>query len=277
MIIRVKKDKSNPYVIIDKRVLNDATLSWRAKGMLAYLLSLPDDWQIYQEELVTHSTDGITSLRSGLKELEDAGYLKRVQARDDKGRYVGWDYEVHEIPVGADNSPDNSTNSTESSMPTHGQTSTEMRFSKIGHSHLGQTHTTNNNINQLTKEPINIPDELPSGSHQAIVQALSKTTGMDMKIRANAGRIVSAAKQLREAGYTADHIQKFGELWKKDWRFRQNRQPPALTTIISEISKVKDNNAHTNTMNTVDPETRLANALAELENSKEEADNDKKH
>ncbi len=42
-IVRVNK-RSNPYVVIDKTALNDDRLSWKAKGVLCYLLSLPDDW-----------------------------------------------------------------------------------------------------------------------------------------------------------------------------------------------------------------------------------------
>ena len=50
-IIRVIKDKSNPYVMLNKTCLRDEKLSWKAKGLHSYLLSLPDDWQIYIEDL----------------------------------------------------------------------------------------------------------------------------------------------------------------------------------------------------------------------------------
>lgn len=96
MIIRISKDKSNPYVIINKQFLQDKRLSWKAKGIMAYLLSLPDDWQIYEEELSDHSDDGIKALKSGIKELLDLGYMKRTKVRNKQGRYSGWQYDVHE-------------------------------------------------------------------------------------------------------------------------------------------------------------------------------------
>lgn len=96
MIIRISKDKSNPYVIINKQFLQDKRLSWKAKGIMAYLLSLPDDWQIYEEELSDHSDDGIKALKSGIKELLDLGYMQRTKTRNKQGRYSGWQYDVHE-------------------------------------------------------------------------------------------------------------------------------------------------------------------------------------
>jgi len=42
-IFRIKKHTS-PYVILDKTCLEEDALSWRAKGIHAYLISKPDDW-----------------------------------------------------------------------------------------------------------------------------------------------------------------------------------------------------------------------------------------
>lgn len=40
-IIRVKKDSN--YSVINNTGLKDERLSWKAKGILAYALTLPDD------------------------------------------------------------------------------------------------------------------------------------------------------------------------------------------------------------------------------------------
>ena len=56
-IFRVAKNKDNPYVMIDKRPLENPSLSWKAKGVLAYLLSRPDDWEIILGDLIKRSTD----------------------------------------------------------------------------------------------------------------------------------------------------------------------------------------------------------------------------
>ena len=97
-IIRVQKGQENPYVMIDKRIFIDAGLSWKAKGILGYLLSKPDDWTIMVVDLIKQSTDGRDSVYSGLKELAACGYVKRMDLRDNRGRLSGCEYLVHENP-----------------------------------------------------------------------------------------------------------------------------------------------------------------------------------
>lgn len=102
-IVRVNK-RSNPYVVIDKTALNDDRLSWKAKGVLCYLLSLPDDWKIYLNELKNHSSDGRDSTATAVNELIKFGYCTREVNRDEKGKITGYTYNIFEIPQELDNS-----------------------------------------------------------------------------------------------------------------------------------------------------------------------------
>jgi len=96
-IFRVVKNKNNPYVMIDRRPIENPALSYKAKGILTYLLSRPDGWEICMTDLIKRSTDGRASTRAGLKELEEAGHLKYDQSRE-KGRITGWIIRVYEVP-----------------------------------------------------------------------------------------------------------------------------------------------------------------------------------
>lgn len=58
-------------------------MSWKAKGILAYTLTLPDDWTFHISELAQHAKDGEDSLRTGFKELKELGYVKRYPVRDE--------------------------------------------------------------------------------------------------------------------------------------------------------------------------------------------------
>lgn len=98
-IFRVVKDRENPYVMMDKRPLENPALSFKAKGILAYLLSRPDGWEVNVPDLVNRSTDGPSAIRSGLKELRAAGHVVYNRARDDKMHITKWIIEVHERPV----------------------------------------------------------------------------------------------------------------------------------------------------------------------------------
>lgn len=97
-IFRVIKDKKNPYVMLDKRPLENKQLSWRAKGILAYLLSRPDDWKIIFSYLEKQSTDGRDALRAGLAELMSAGHITYGQAQGEDGKFLGGEWQVFELP-----------------------------------------------------------------------------------------------------------------------------------------------------------------------------------
>jgi hypothetical protein len=121
-IFRVEKNKENPYVMVNKNAAQDENISWKARGILLYLLSLPDDWKIYESELSKHSTiDGISSLRTGIKELIKAGYVERNLLHDKDGKFTGYEYVVREI-------------------------STVIRKSENGKTENGKPHTTNNDL-----------------------------------------------------------------------------------------------------------------------------------
>ncbi|PFB71316.1 DnaD domain-containing protein [Bacillus cereus] len=96
-IFRVKKDHN--YSVINNTGLKDKRLSWKAKGILAYILTLPDDWVFYREELSQHAKDGINSLRTGMQELKEYGYIKRFPIKDAKNKIVRWETIIYEIPL----------------------------------------------------------------------------------------------------------------------------------------------------------------------------------
>jgi hypothetical protein len=97
-IIRTNK-RENPYVMIDKCGLNDERLSWKAKGLLAYLLSKPDDWQIYESDLIKRAKDGRDAVRTALRELEKYGYMSRRQMRSEGGSFGQMEYVIYERPI----------------------------------------------------------------------------------------------------------------------------------------------------------------------------------
>ena len=92
---RVKKESGN-FVTIHKGFITDDRLSAKAKGILLYLLSRPDDWQIYTSEVVKHMSDGQKSINSGINELIKVGYVERSRKRKDNGDFNGYDYIVYE-------------------------------------------------------------------------------------------------------------------------------------------------------------------------------------
>lgn len=88
------------FTPISNEILADKRLSWKARGILAYMLSMKEDWQFYTTELATHSDkDGVKALRSGLKELEELGYLRRLQPKKKDGHFDSLEWVLTDTPA----------------------------------------------------------------------------------------------------------------------------------------------------------------------------------
>ena len=94
----IRHHRKNNFVILDTEIINNPKLSWKAKGLLTYLLSKPDGWQFYETEIAKRSKDGRDSVAAGLKELENEGYLERSWIRNERGKYIGRQWDVYENP-----------------------------------------------------------------------------------------------------------------------------------------------------------------------------------
>lgn len=93
------KDKTNGFTIVANDIFKRADVSARAKGVYIYILTLPDDWQIYKSELYTHFSEGRGAIDTAFKELERLGYIEKKRAKDENGKFKGWDYVVYESPT----------------------------------------------------------------------------------------------------------------------------------------------------------------------------------
>ncbi len=114
MIVRTPNRER--FATIDKTGLEDARLSFKARGLLAFLLSKPDSWEVYTAYLVKSSErDGRDSVVAGLKELEDSGYIRRARGRKSDGTWDGTDVTVFETPQ-----PENPVTVTADGLSGHG-------------------------------------------------------------------------------------------------------------------------------------------------------------
>jgi len=92
-------NKAPPFTRILNVSLHDERLSFKARGLLAYMLSKPDNYRFYIEELTKHTTEGKDSIRAGLKELERLGYIKRYSIKDSRGKIMSWEIDIYETPT----------------------------------------------------------------------------------------------------------------------------------------------------------------------------------
>lgn len=71
--------QDTPFTIVANEVLNRADLSYKAKGVFAYMFSKPEGWDFSADRIAKDSTDGRRSVLEGLKELDTAGLLVRIK------------------------------------------------------------------------------------------------------------------------------------------------------------------------------------------------------
>jgi len=80
-ILKINKKESN-FTTINNSLLYDKRLSWKAKGILIYLLSKPQGWVIREEDMYNQSIDGYDSIRNGIRELKATGYAQVISTLD---------------------------------------------------------------------------------------------------------------------------------------------------------------------------------------------------
>jgi len=74
-VFRVEKNAN--YTVMSNEHLRNRDLSLKAKGLLSQMLSLPEEWDYSLEGLSRINREGVDAIRTGVRELEEHGYLER--------------------------------------------------------------------------------------------------------------------------------------------------------------------------------------------------------
>lgn len=96
-----KIEKNGNYTVMSNYHLRDRNLSYKAKGLLSFMLSLPEDWDYSMSGLEAISKESIKAIRNILQELEDNKYLVRTRMQNELGKFY-YDYSIYEIPFDID-------------------------------------------------------------------------------------------------------------------------------------------------------------------------------
>ena len=96
-VFRVEKNKG--YTVMSNHHLRNKALSLKAKGLLSQMLSLPEDWDYTLKGLSLINRESVDAIRTAVWELERAGYIRREQDRDAKGKMADMVYTIYEQPV----------------------------------------------------------------------------------------------------------------------------------------------------------------------------------
>src|SRR6516165_122956 len=74
--------RAGSFTKVDNRLLDDARLSWQSKGILCYLLSKHNGWEVHVRDIIKHGADGETVVRHSLRELREHHYARLENIRE---------------------------------------------------------------------------------------------------------------------------------------------------------------------------------------------------
>ena len=107
-------ERTRDYTVMSNHHLKNKDLTLKAKGLLSFMLSLPEDWNYTTRGLAAICKEGVESIGNALKELENAGYIIRNRLRDEKGRITDTEYVIYEQPqISTSDKPDTENPGTE--------------------------------------------------------------------------------------------------------------------------------------------------------------------
>ena len=95
-VFRVERNAG--YTVMSNHHLRNKDLTLKAKGLLSQMLSLPEDWDFTLAGLSYINRESVDAIRTAIWELEKAGYIKRYQGRDERGKMTAIEYVIYEQP-----------------------------------------------------------------------------------------------------------------------------------------------------------------------------------
>lgn len=85
---KLKHSVDKDFTVAPNEILKDKNLTFKAKGLWILILSLPEGWDFSIAGLAALSNDGRESVKGGLEELIENGYIVWNKVRDENGRFV---------------------------------------------------------------------------------------------------------------------------------------------------------------------------------------------
>lgn len=95
----VKSGTIREFVQLPNDIVNSKDLTLQEKGMLAFLLALPNDWVLYRNNLYDKLPDSPGTVDRVFRSLQNKGYILSVRIFGELGRFKGWNHVVYDYRV----------------------------------------------------------------------------------------------------------------------------------------------------------------------------------
>ena len=80
-------DITSNYVKIPNDLVDDSTISWKAKGLFCHMASKPDHWNFTVRSLASQFPDGKSAIFAALDELKQRGWITFTKRANGQGKY----------------------------------------------------------------------------------------------------------------------------------------------------------------------------------------------
>ena len=129
----IRKEIKSNFTTVHNYFIKDKDLPLCCKGMLLLMISLPDNWNFSITGLQAIVCEGRDKVKTTLKTLEKAGYLRRERITNEKGIILDWEYLFSDEPIYKDDTHDEEDNDDESTDKSSSDTLETVTNSKSTH------------------------------------------------------------------------------------------------------------------------------------------------
>ena len=95
----LRQHHERDYTVVPNITIEDSRLSCRDLGLLVFMLHKPPDWKFTKQALLVElEQDGERSVQSGMKKLQELGYLEITRESRRKGKLARSIWTVRDTP-----------------------------------------------------------------------------------------------------------------------------------------------------------------------------------
>lgn len=235
MVRLIKKDNGN-YTNTSNQLIRDESLTWKARGIFNYLWSQANEWQFYVSEVAQHSKDGERALKSGLLELEEHGYLKRVNRHSKTGNFDGLDWILDDmggLNRQAQNAVDGkmSENQPKNVQNASGAKRVQRKTRPTQNSRLRNNNNNKYQIKEITNKRKNGSAKAePKAIHKEVIDYLNDKIGARYKASSDVSKRLIDARV--KEGYKLDDFKQVIDnkvaTWAQDQKMSKYLRPQTL-------------------------------------------------
>jgi len=225
-VVIIRNPNRERYVILAKTALEDKKLSFKAKGLWAYLMTKPDNWVVYVDQLVRVGPDGKRAVVSALKELAEAGYVRRdtgaARTRSPTGTWNATTTEVFESPHPMVQDAKHAVATRRENTEDAGQS--HSTFSKVDSAPLVTNEEAKNELTDPLCDAESSRERVACSieNWRAVRDAIAKACDIDVSLlppsqRGKDGALNRATSDVCEVGATPERIWEFAGWWGTTW------------------------------------------------------------